>query len=125
MLAEKQFDAVITDINSAAALFVTPTDQATALFYLAEAHAGRAAQAESPAAWQDAALAYMRVVAHFKDAAGAPFVARSLLKAAEITEKLNDSPAAIALYRQILQQHPADAAANSARAALERLKAKP
>lgn len=125
LLAEKQFDAVIADINNAAAFLVTPTDQATALFYLAEARAGLAAQGDAPASWQEAALAYMRVVAHFKDAPGAPFVARSLLRAGEISEKLEDSPAAVALYRQILQQYPTDAAANSARAALERLKAKP
>ena len=125
LLAEKQFDAVIADIDTNAALFITPTEQATALYYLAEARAGLAARDNAPAAWQDAALAYMRVVAHFKNSPAAPFVARSLLKAGEIAEKLEDHPAALSLYRQILQQYPTDSAASTARAALERLKAKP
>ena len=124
-LDAKQFAAVIDDITANAALFAAPADQATALYYLAEARAGLAAQSNDRSAWQDAALAYMRVVAHFKHSPQAPFVARSLLKTAQITEKLNDPAAARALYQQIVDQHPTDPAAAEARAGAERLKAGP
>jgi TolA-binding protein len=48
-----------------------------------------------------------------------------MLKAAQIQETLRDAAAARTLYEQLAVQFPSDPAANDARAALERLKAKP
>jgi TolA-binding protein len=124
-LETKDFAKVVSDISANAAVFVEPRDQATALFYLAEARAGLAAQKNDVPSWQDAALAYMRVVAHFEEAEGAPYVARSLLKTAEIQEKLNDPASARTLYEQVVKQYPADPAATAAAAGAQRLKAKP
>jgi TolA-binding protein len=124
-LESKDFGKVIRDITAGAAGFTQPRDQAAAMFYLAEARAGLAAQKNDPAAWQDAALAYMRVVAHFKDAAGSPYVARSLLRTAEIHERLNDPAAARSLYEQVVRQFPGDPDAGAAAAGVEKLKARP
>jgi TolA-binding protein len=48
-----------------------------------------------------------------------------MLKAAQIQETLRDPAAARTLYDQLVVQFPADPAAGDAKAALERLKAKP
>jgi len=111
-------------IRSSSAIFLEPRDQAQALYYLAEAQAAAAAQKNDVPSWQDAAVAYMRVVAHFKDASGAPFVALSLVKAAQIEERLKDAAAARALYQQVIQQYPQDPAAATAKAAAARLEPK-
>jgi TolA-binding protein len=125
-LERKDFAAAANEIKTNAKLFTEPRDQAQALYFLAEAQTGIARAKNDVPTWQDAALAYLRVVAHFQDAEVArPFVARSMLKAAQIQETLRDPAAARTLYDQLVQQFPSDPAANDARAALERLKAKP
>jgi len=133
-LERKDFPTAANEIKANARLFTEPRDQAQALYFLAEAQTGVARAKNDVPSWQDAALAYMRVVAHFQDAPAAPpavaaelrpLVARSMLKAAQIQETLRDSAAARTLYDQLVQQFPSDPAANDARAALERLKAKP
>jgi TolA-binding protein len=48
-----------------------------------------------------------------------------MLKAAQIHETLRDPASARSLYEQLTKEFPADPAANDAKAALERLKAKP
>jgi TolA-binding protein len=121
-LAANDFARAQTEIESSRTAFVDRNDQAQAMFYLAEAKAGLAAQKNDQASWQDAALAYMRVVAHFKDPPASPFVPRALLKTAEIQEKLSDTTAAKNLYTQITQQYANDPAAAAAKAAIERLK---
>jgi TolA-binding protein len=124
-LGAKDYDKVITDLNANAGVFIDPRDQVQAMFLIAEARLGQAIKSNQPAAWQDAALAYMRVVAHFKDGPPSPLVARSLLKAAQIEEKLQDRDGAIAIYDQLAAQFPAEPPAADAKAALQRLKAKP
>lgn len=118
----KQFDKAAGDIVASANVFVDPNDQAQALYLLAEARAGIAATKNDPAAWQDAALSYMRVVAHFPTS---PYAASSLLKTGQIEEKLNDFAAARAVYDQLVSQYPGDPAAPVARASSDRLKANP
>ncbi len=118
----KQYQKAINEITANKAVFVEPKDQADALFYLAEARYGLSGASKEPPALQDVAIAYMRVVAHFKDAEGQPHVAESLLKSAAIQEQLNDKDAAIRLYEQITTQFNESASAPKAREALDRLK---
>jgi len=90
------------------ASFVDPAQQADALFILAEAKYALALNKKDAGDLKDAALAYMRVVANFKDAPNHPHVPESLLRTANIEEQLNDAPAAQLLYQQIAQQYPDD-----------------
>jgi hypothetical protein len=64
----------------------------------------------------------MRVVAHFKDAAGAPHVAESLFKTAQILEKLKDDKTASETYQQVAAQYPDSPVAAQAKESAERLK---
>ena len=68
-LAKNQFDQAISLINSNRSSFTDPTRQSDALFIEAQAKGGLAQNANDPNAWRDAAIAYMRVVADFKNAA--------------------------------------------------------
>ncbi len=111
-IQKKDFPAAINEINAFKTLFTDPETQAQAFFTLAQAHAGLAATKNDPAAWQDAALAYMRVVAHFPQNALAP---RALLATAQIEQQnLRDPAAAKLLYQQIVQQYPNDPSAATA-----------
>ena len=124
-LERKDYPAAINEIRSNAKIFTEPRDQAQALYFIAEAQTGIARAKNDVPSWQDAALAYMRVVAHFRDAPPAgPFVARSMLKAAQIQETVRDPAAARALYEQLAKEFPADPAAKDAAAALARLQSK-
>jgi TolA-binding protein len=120
----KQYQKAIDEVQNSRALFTEPQLQADALFTLAEAKYRLAQQQEKPdpQALQEAGLAYMRVVAHFKDAPGRPHVGASLLKTAEIHEKLNDRDAALSLYQQVAAQFNDDPAGPKAKEQIERLK---
>ena len=123
LLEGKQFKEAVEQISRDRQIYVEPRDQAEALYYLAEAGSGMAAGAggDDAAAWKDAALAYMRVVDHFKDAPGTPFVAASLLKTASINERLNNPAAARKLDEQVAAQFTGTPAAASARSSLARM----
>ena len=110
-LDAKDYAKAISEIESAKANFVEPAQQADALFILAEAKYALASAKKDPTELKDAALAYMRVVANFKDLPNHPHVPESLLKTAAIEQELNDSTAAQQLYQQIAQQYPDDPAA--------------
>jgi len=116
----KQYKKALDEIQANRNAFVQPADQAKALFYLAQAQEGLAG--EDAAQLQDAALAYMRVVAHCKDAPGKPHVVESLMKTADILERTKNGPAAMDLYQQIATQHPDDPAAAKASENYNRLK---
>jgi TolA-binding protein len=118
-LARKNYPQAIATIQSNAALFTEPQQQADALYILAES---KSATAEDDTARKDAALAYMRIVANFKNATGAPHVADSLLKTAQIEEALKDTKAAQSLYSQILAEYKDSPAAKIAQARVEALK---
>jgi tetratricopeptide (TPR) repeat protein len=98
-IKQKKFQEAIDAIDSVASSIVEPSDQAEALFSLAEAKAGLAGS--DPAKLQDAALAYMRVVAHFKGKPDAPHVADSLLRAGTVLEKAKMLPDALAAYEAV------------------------
>ena len=124
-LDRKDFRAAVNEIRANARLFTEPPDQARALYLLAEAQAGLAAVTYDVPAWPDAAIAYLRVVAHFGSStvpATRALAARSLLKAAQVQhEKVADAPAAAALCQQLTEEFPTDPAAAQARALLQRL----
>jgi TolA-binding protein len=110
-LEAKDFAKAISEIESGKASFVDPNQQAEALYTLAEAKYALAQAKKEPGELKDVALAYMRVVAHFRDLPTKPHVADALLKTAMIEEQLNDPAAANQLYQQIVQQYPSDPAA--------------
>ncbi len=115
----KQYKKAIDEINSSRGVFVNPADQARALFLLAAAQEGLAG--EDPNGLQDAALAYMRVVAHCKDTPGKPHVVESLMKTASILERTKNTKAALELYQQVAAQFADDPAAAAAQESAERL----
>ena len=116
-----QYDQVVTLITSHSASFADPDNQANALFLIAEARAGQATAANTQAAWEDAALAYMRVVAHFKSLTGSR-AAEALYKTGTIEEKLKKIPEAITIYTQVVNEFKDSAVAKDAQAALARIK---
>ena len=118
-LDAKQYKKVVEEINASRAIFVNPADQAQALFLLAQAQEGLAG--EDANALNDAALAYMRVVAHCKDAPGKPHVVESLMKTASILERTKNAKAALELYQQVVAQFADDPAAAAARENAQRL----
>ena len=103
--------AKVIDANRA--LFADPTAQAEALYTLAQAD--RAQAGKDSIKLQDAAIAYMRVVAHFKDAPDKPRVADSLLATAQIMDELGQKAAAQSLYRQVVTDYPDSPAADLAK----------
>jgi TolA-binding protein len=115
-----------SEIQQNRSLFTDPANQADALFTLAQARDGLDGSKDDDAnAQKDLALAYMRVVTFGKDVPGQPHVAESLLRVAQIEEKLKEPQVALQLYQQITKDYadqPATAA--DARAGIERLNAK-
>lgn len=101
----KRWPEVLAAINAAAPRLVDPKQQAEALYLRAEATLGQAKTGDTQARL-DAALAFMRVVAHFRDVEGAPFVAESLLKASEALEGGGDVAGARTLCEQIAAEFP-------------------
>jgi hypothetical protein len=117
-LKQKKYQEAIDSIDSVAASLTEPAQQAEALFSLAEARAGLAGS--DPAKLKDAALAYMRVVAHFKSQPEAPHVAESLVKAGGVLEQAKMLPDALTAYQAVETDykespHAKDAAAGAAR----------
>src|SRR5439155_22221805 len=102
-LKSNDFVKAKAEISFNRAAFNNPKDQAQALFIVAEAQAGLANQSNNANAWKDAALAYMRIPAHFPDG---PITPLALLKTAQIEHKLNDLDAARSLYQQLAKQYP-------------------
>ena len=115
----KQYKKALDEINANRTIFVNPADQAQALFLLAQAQEGLAG--EDATALADAALAYMRVVAHCKDAAGKPHVVESMMKTASILERTKNAKAALELYQQVAAQYGDDPAAAQAKEHAQRL----
>jgi TolA-binding protein len=121
-LAAKKYQDAIGDIESNKQLFTDPAQQADAMYTIAEARMGLVAGGNDPTALKDVALAYMRVVADFKDTPGKPHVADSLLKTGQIEEQLAEPDVASRVYQQVADQFPSDPAAGVAKQNLDRLK---
>ena len=122
-LDAKQYAQAQSTIEQAKPLFTDPAQQVDALYVLAQARDGLAGAA--PDGLKDAALAYMRVVAFGDALPGHPHAAESLLRTAELEEKLSDPKAALKLYQRLTTDKAYAAAPEAvaqAKAAVDRLK---
>ncbi|MGH7213821.1 MAG: tetratricopeptide repeat protein [Tepidisphaeraceae bacterium] len=118
-LDNKEYKKALETIDQNLPIFTDTKNQADALWARAQALNGLATDPETT---KDAALAYMRVVANFKDKPGAPHVAASIFKTAELLEKLEDTANAMRLYQDVADRYAQSDVAPKAKAALERLK---
>ena len=112
-------DEAIAAIRDHQDVFTDADAQSEALYLLARAD--RAKAGTDRAALEDAALAYMRVVAHFGGAGGRdgksggqPRAADALLAVADIHEQIGEPRTADALYRQVAAEYPGTPAAATA-----------
>ncbi len=118
-LDAKQYAQAEAAVQQNRALFTDPGQQVDALFVLAQARDGLAGTAPSPDAMKDAALSYMRVATFGGQLPDRPHVGESLVRAAQIEERLADPKAALALYQQVAGDRASagtPAAAEAARA---------
>jgi TolA-binding protein len=120
-LDAKQYAQAESAVQQNRALFTDPAQQVDALYVLAQARDG---QATGTDALRDVALAYMRVVTFGGELPDHPHVPESLLRAAQIEEKLGDANAAVTLYQQLAtdRAYGSSPAAADAHLALDRLK---
>jgi len=124
-LDRKDYDKALSEIESSKALLVEPPQQAEAMYVIAECANGKLGDKTDAQAVRDVALAYMRVVAHFKDVpAASPRVADSLFKTAQLLERAASPFEATRLYEQVASQYKDSPAAVKANEALTRLKDK-
>lgn len=98
-IAAGRFETVAPLLESVRASLTDPAQQSRALYLLAQAAKGAAGNDKSKL--MDAAIAFMRVAAHFNATAGKPLVGESLLEAARISRALGDTAAAEKLLQQI------------------------
>jgi tetratricopeptide (TPR) repeat protein len=98
-MRSKDYPRVVSDIEASKTAFVDPVQQAKALYLVAQAKEQLAGA--DPAKLQDAAIAYMRVVAHFEGKPAGADVPASLWKVAEIQERLKNTDEALQVYTQL------------------------
>lgn len=110
---KKDYARARQEIDSARAAFIEPATQAEALYLLASID--QALAKDDPEKLQDAAVAYMRVVAHFPTSEHA---GKAMVQTAQILEKLGQQKQALSLYQQAAAEHPA----TGAREHVERVK---
>ncbi len=104
-LEQKDFSKAFAEINDNREIFLEPEQQAEALYVLAASQHQLAGK--DPLKLQDAAIAYMRVLAHFPQS---PQAGPSLMGAAAIMESLGEPRKALALYQQAVKEYPATGA---------------
>jgi TolA-binding protein len=123
-VSRKDFDQAVSIVINNGNLFIDSRHQSDALFVLARAREGQAQSKDDPTAWQDAAIAFMRVAADFKDTPGAPHVADALIHTARILEAhLNEPAKALRIYQSVQTQFSGTRAADEAASQIARLKA--
>jgi hypothetical protein len=98
-MAQKDYARVTNTIRASKTAFNDPDQQFEALYMLAEAESGAAGNDAAKLA--DAAVAYMRVVAHFGNRTSDPRYADALVKAAGMVERLQKPNEALSLYNQV------------------------
>ena len=98
-MAQRDYARVVNTIRASKGAFTDPDQQFEALYMLAEAESGAAGNDAGKLA--DAAVAYMRIVAHFGNRTGDPRYADALVKAAGIVERLQKPNEALSLYNQV------------------------
>ncbi|HEY2585975.1 MAG TPA: hypothetical protein VGI81_09465 [Tepidisphaeraceae bacterium] len=121
-LSQQRYSQAIQVLDGNGPLFTDPTQQAEALYVIAQSKAG-AARADDPDQLKDAALAFMRVAAVCKDMDGKPHVADALLQTAVIEEKLKNPKEALALYNQVAAEFKGSPMAGTAQQNAARLSA--
>jgi tetratricopeptide (TPR) repeat protein len=115
-----EFDKAIRSIEQSAGRIIEVPDQVEALWLLAEAMAAKAGDSKDPAVWRDVTLAYIRLVAYAPPANRR--VPQALMKAAALhAGPLADRPAAIKLYKSIIEEYKTHDVAREAQAELEKL----
>ncbi len=99
-LDNKEFAKATSQIEEAKAVLNDPAQQAAALYILAEAkyQTALANKASEKTAWQDIAIAFMRVVGQFPDR---PQAADAMLRVGACYEQLKDNEKATAAYTQV------------------------
>jgi TolA-binding protein len=102
-LAQKDYGRVQAAISGGQAAIVDPMQQDEALFILAQSK--EASAGTDPTALTDAGVAYMRVVANFRNVQGAPHIAESLMKTAAIEEKLAKPEEALRIYQSVASDY--------------------
>lgn len=119
-LAAKNYAAAIDAVEQNRPLFTDPALQVEALHAVADAKAALAGA--DPAKKQDAAIAYMRVAAHFGTRAS-PLVADALGKTGKLLEEVNQPAEAAAVYKQLAEdpKYKGTKAAADAQADFDRL----
>lgn len=120
-LDARDYRKALETIESSRGVFIEPPQQCAAMLAIADAQFGLANQSKDATALKDAALAYMRVVAHFKSLPQQTAVAEALLKTAVICEELGDPASAEALYQQVARDYATAPAAVLANQNLQRL----
>ena len=116
-LSRNEPDEAVRLINANQQVFTDAQQQSEALMILARAAEQRAG--EDRGGLLDASLAYMKVVAHFRRAEGAPNVPEALLRVGAIHERLGLSTAAAGLYQEIVTTYPQSPVAAEAQRRLE------
>ncbi len=105
-------------VDSGRASITEPAQQVDALYDLAMAQEQLAKS--DPKALQDAAIAYLRVVAHFDGRVASPNIALSLMKAAGIEERLSQPTEAMTLYSEVVTRFKESSPSLAAEAAKAR-----
>lgn len=101
-LEAKDFERVIQGITAQAANIQDPSEEADALWYMAEARRGLAGDSKNADTWKEVAVAYMRIVANFPPSD--PHVPQALLRTADIyAHQLNDPDAAKAILKRMIE----------------------
>lgn len=104
-LEQKDYPKAVVEIQDNRSVFIEPEQQAQALYILAAAQHRLAGEDQQKL--QDAAIAYMRVLAHFpKSSQAGP----SLVATGEIMEALGNTDKALDIYKQAASEYPATGA---------------
>ena len=119
-LEAKRYADVAKAIAVAAPRLTEPHQQAEAFFLRGSAALAQAKPGDKPALL-DAALDFMRVVAHFDDVDGRPFVAQSLLAASDALEQAGEPLAARAACASLIAEMPDSPLAAAAKSRVARL----
>jgi TolA-binding protein len=119
-LQQKKYQESIDAVDAVAAGITDPQQQADALFCVAQAKEGLAGG--DPGKLKDAALAYMRVVAHFRTQPSAPHVSESLMRTGAVLEEAKLLPDALAAYTAVETDYKDTPQAKDAAAAAARVR---
>lgn len=120
-LSQRRYADAVRLVNENRAHISDPRAQSDALFILASANL-QSVNKSDKTAMTDAALMFMRVVAHSNELDDKPNVLSSLQATADILAQIGNKEEAIAVYEQIARDFPDDPAARAAQSEIEKLK---